>query len=107
MSEVFISFKDKKKIYNPKKLVNRLFIKKRMKSIRKDTYTRFADILYPKQIRFSDYDVESVATILDSEIHRILGMIKEINKDRDPIYKRSLIATDVQCAVNLHGFLSS
>lgn len=107
MVKIFISFKDKKKIYDPKKMVSRYKIRSLMKSAKKDTYVRFPDILNPKQIHFSAHDVEDMGVLLEARIERLLKLIVEINKDKDPPYRRTLLATDIQCVIKLHEFLSS
>jgi len=106
MSKVFISFDDKKRIYNSKNLISRLKVKTIVYRFRKTVYDRYSVILRKSKVQFTDYDIDDVSNILEQEIYKILDIIVEINKEKDPGVRRTLVATDIQYAIKLHKSLS-
>lgn len=108
MAKLFINFKDKKRIYNRNKLISRRVCRKRIKIIKKKTYQRFNEILNTrKKVKFTDNDIERISIILDNIVEELIQIVVKINKDRSATMKKTLKATDIQCAIKWHSFLSS
>lgn len=99
MAKVFISFKSR--------LVPIEGIKGFVGSVSDETYTRFHEILNTRRVQFTDSEVESLQTMSEDVIRHLLTLIVGLNKDKNSTIRKTLTATDMQCAIKFHALLFS